>query len=113
MNSRKFEAFCEMLGYLPAKAILKAVAAERRMIEHDLGNVRGTASHEDASILAVCNFLEAAAEGKPVPLPALTVEEGAVFGTMVRKLVATGKLPKSVEEHFDTTFSNLLEHAFA
>jgi hypothetical protein len=101
-----------MLENLPAKAVLKAVATERHMIENDLKNKRVTPNQEVVSMIAMCQFLEAAAEGKTVALPKMMLEQWMSCEGVVLKLVAAGELPKSVGDHFDTAFFRVVEHAF-
>jgi hypothetical protein len=101
-----------MLENLPAKAVLKVVAAERRMIEDDLNNKRVALDHEVTSVLAMCQFLEAAAEGRTIALPGMMMGEWTSCEGVIRKLVAAGELPKSIETYFDTAFFTVVEHAF-
>jgi hypothetical protein len=101
-----------MLENLPAKAVLKTVVAERRMTEDDLKNKRVTPNQEVISMLAICRFLEAAAEGKTTALPKMMLEQWTSCEGVVLKLIAAGELPKSVGDHFDTAFFKVVEHAF-
>ena len=100
-----------MLEKLPAKALLKAIVAERRMIEDDVANMRLAPSHDTTSILAVCHFLETVADGKMVSSPEMMVDDWTICGKVLHKLVAAGEVPKSVETQFDTTFFKVMEHA--
>lgn len=113
MSSRIFEVFCEMLENLPAGAVLKAVSAERRMIEGDLERTRAAPNHEENSILAVCRFIEVVAEQRPDSLPEMTVDQWAVCRRVVQRLIAAGELPRSIETHLDALFSAVLRRAYA
>jgi hypothetical protein len=70
MTSRFFELFCEMLDGIPAKAVIPAAAAERRMVEDDLAQKRAVPDEETTSVLSFCDFLSAAASGLQVSFPA-------------------------------------------
>jgi hypothetical protein len=112
MNSRLFESFCEMLDKLPARAVLKAVVAERRMIEEDLERMHTTPTPQESSVLAMCRFLEVIVAGKPDPLPPMTVDQWVACRRVLEKLTAAGELPHDIERHFDTLFSTILRRAF-
>jgi hypothetical protein len=105
MASRLFESFCEMIETIPAKAIVRAAEAERRMVEDDLAKKR-TSEEEDAiSLLGFCDFLVDASNGLEFSFHNWPREHCECYRTIVQRLVETGELPFPVLEEFDTAFS--------
>lgn len=62
MNGRQFETFARTIDSFPPKAVLRAVARERYMLEEDLASGRTKPSLETHSIISFCRFLEAAVQ---------------------------------------------------
>jgi hypothetical protein len=111
MNSRLFESFCEMLESIPSKAVLRAVDAERRMVEDDLEKQRTELDEYVISVLSFCNFLIRAVTGGLVSLPALPVEHCAFYRKVVHRLVEAGELPPQIMTQFDRIFFRSLSRA--
>jgi hypothetical protein len=111
MNSRLFESFCEMLESIPSKAVLRAVDAERRMVEDDLEKQRTERDEYVVSILSFCNFLIRAVTGGYVSLPAFPVEHCAFYRKIVHRLVDAGELPPEMMTQFDKIFFRSLSRA--
>ena len=104
MNWGLFESFCEMLDSIPTKAVLRAVEAERRMVEDDLENKRTECDQYVVSVLAFCNFLTLAVCGMYSSVAALPVEHCAYYGKVVQRLVDAGELPSTSAEYFNRIF---------
>lgn len=111
MNSRLFESFCEMLESIPSKAVLRAVDAERRMVEDDLEKHRTERDEYVISVLSFCNFLIRAVTGGYVSLPAFPVEHCAFYRKIVHRLVDAGELTPQIMTQFDRIFFRSLSKA--
>jgi hypothetical protein len=94
------QSFCEMMDRLPAAAVKKAAAAERRILEEDTAMGREEAVGEVASVLTFCRFLELADGGKMTILPEVPPEHRPYYAKIVRKLVEAGELPAALIERF-------------
>lgn len=101
MGHRLFETFCEMVDDLPPKAVLKAVAIERFMLEEDLAQGRTVPSYEVASILAFCRFLGDAARGWLTISRTIPMGHWTFYRKTVERLVAAGELPREVKADFE------------
>jgi hypothetical protein len=105
MNWSLFESFCEMLESIPIKAVLRAVEAERKMVEDDLEKKRTEPDEYVASVLGFCNFLMLAVCGIYSAIPALPSDHRAFYSKMVQRLVDAGELPAEIKDHLDEIFS--------
>src|SRR6185312_7930943 len=105
MNWGLFESFCEMLESIPTKAVLRAVEAERRMVEDDLEHKRTERDPYVISVLSFCNFLTLAVCGVYASMAALPVEHRMFYGKVVQRLVDAGELPLGSTEHFNSSFA--------
>ena len=105
MNWGLFESFCEMLESIPIKAVLRAVEAERKMVEDDLDKKRTERDEYVSSVLGFCNFLMLAVCGVYDSIVALPAEHRAFYGKIIRRLVDAGELPSEIIAHFDKIFS--------
>jgi len=105
MNWGLFESFCKMLDSIPIKAVLRAVDAERKMVEDDLDKKRTDRDEYVTSVLGFCNFLMLAVCGIYDTITALPPEHRAFYGKIVQRLVDAGELPPEITEHFDKIFS--------
>jgi hypothetical protein len=94
-----------MIEKVPTKAVIRAAETERRMLEEDLGKQRISPNEETTSVMAFCNFLEAAAHGGQVSGAGLPVEHCAFYRKTVHRLVEAGELPFEAKESFEHTFS--------
>ena len=90
-------------GLLP-KAVLRAVAIERFMLEEDLAQGRTPPSDDTGSILTYCGFLEDVARGELVLPRTIPIEHWAFYQKTVERLVMAGELPREVQEDFETAF---------
>lgn len=111
MNWRLFETFCEMLESIPANAVLRAVEAERRMVEDDLKYKRTARDPYVSSVLSFCNFLTLAVCGVYSSMATLPVEHRMFYGKVVQRLVDAGKLPLGSTERFNGSFAPILSSA--
>ena len=109
MNWGLFESFCEMLESIPTKAVLRAVEAERRMVEDDLEHKRTERDQYVISFLSFCNFLTLAVCGVHASMAALPVEHRLFYGKVVQRLVDAGELPQGASEDFKSSFALALE----
>jgi hypothetical protein len=104
MNWGLFESFCEMLESIPIKAVLRAVEAERKMVEDDLNKKRTERDEYVSSVLGFCNFLMLAVCGVYDTITSLPWEHHAFYSKIVRRLVDAGELPSEIIAHFDKIF---------
>lgn len=105
MNVGLFECFCEMLDSIPAKAVLRAVDAERRMVEDDLEKKRTERDEYVNSVLAFCNFLTQAVRGLQANIPKWPFEHCVVYRTVLERLVDAGELPSEIINNFEENVS--------
>jgi|SRR5436309_1397277 len=108
MNWGLFESFCEMLESIPPKAVLRAVEAERRMVEDDLRHDRVERDPCVLSVLSFCNFLTLAVCGVYASMACSPVEHRMFYGKVVQRLVDAGELPQGSAEHFKSSFARML-----
>jgi hypothetical protein len=106
MSSHPFETFCEMIESLPPRAVLRAVAIERFMLEEDLAMGRTSPNDETGLILTFCRFLEDAAHGELAVPRIMPPRHWTFYGKIVEQLAAAGELPRKVREDFETAFHN-------
>jgi hypothetical protein len=105
MNWGLFDSFCEMLESIPIKAVLRAVDAERKMVEDDLDKKRTEPDEYVTSVLGFCNFLMLAVCGVYDTITTLPPEHRAFYSKIVQRLVDAGELPPEITPHFDKIFS--------
>jgi hypothetical protein len=101
MNWGLFEKFCEMLESIPTKAVLRAVEAERKMVEDDLAKKRTERDEEVASVLGFCNFLMLAMYGMNGSIASLPEEHRAFYSKILHQLLDAGELPSEPVTYFD------------
>jgi len=106
MNWGLFESFCEMLDSIPTKAVIRAVEAERRMVEDDLEHKRTVRDPYVISVLSFCDFLALAVCGIYASMAGLPAEHRMFYGKVVQKLVDAGELPLGSTEHFNKSFAS-------
>ena len=99
-----FESFCELLESIPIKAVLRAVDAERKMVENDLVTKRTEMDEYVASILGFCNFLTLAVSGIYACAPALPFEHCAFYRRIIQELVDAGELPFEITRYVEKLF---------
>jgi hypothetical protein len=104
MNWGLFQTFCEMLDSIPIKAVLRAVEAERKMVEDDLDKKRTEPDEYVTSVLGFCNFLMLAVYGVYGSINCLPRAHRAFYSKIVRRLVEAGELPPEIIGHFDEMF---------
>jgi hypothetical protein len=110
MNWGLFETFCEMLESIPTKAVLRAVEAERRMVEDDLAHKRTERDPYVTSVLSFCNFLTLAVCGIYSSMAALPVEHRIFYGKVVQRLVDAGELPLGAAERFNNSLAPIFSN---
>ena len=112
MSHCLFETFCETIDGFPPKAVLKAVAIERFMLEEDLAQGRTLPSDDSASILTFCRFLEGTALGWLVLPRTIPMGQWMFYIKIVEQLVAARELPREAKEEFEAAkhdvFSRIL-----
>jgi hypothetical protein len=108
-----FESFCEMMDTLPAAAVKKAAAVERRVLEEDTAMGREESVCETASILAFCRFLESAGDDNAAFPPNMPLEHWSHYTRIVLKLVQAGELSPAAKDHFEGECGKVLLHAFS
>jgi hypothetical protein len=104
MNSRRFELFKEMVGSVPAKGVLRAIALEEWMIKDDLAHHRDLLVEDIVSISGFCHFLHAARSGETLSHGSLPVEHLPFYQEVVKRLVDAGELPYAAQEQFENVF---------
>jgi len=104
MNWGLFESFCEMLESIPTKAVLRAVDAERKMVEDDLDKKRTERDEYVSSVLGFCNFLMLAVCGIYVSIISLPSRHRATYRKIVQRLVDAGEVPAEIVAQFDRIF---------
>jgi hypothetical protein len=105
MNWGLFESFCEMLESIPVKAVLRAVDAERKMVQDDLEKRRTERDEYVTSVLNFCNFLTLAVGDVYAFIPALPFEHRAFYIKIVQRLVDAGELPSEIGTHLEDIFT--------
>lgn len=111
MNWGLFDSFCDLLESIPVKAVLRAVDAERKMVEDDLEKKRTERDEYVTSVLSFCNFLMLAVCGIYAAIPGLPIEHRAFYSKIVQRLIDAGELPSEITGHLDEIFSTALETA--
>jgi hypothetical protein len=106
MKTRRFELFTEMIGCVPAKAVLRAIELEEWMVKDDLLNHRDLLFGDASSILTFSHFLHAVKAGEPFPPGTLPSEHIPVYQEIVKRLMDTGDLPYSAQQQFEEVFQN-------
>ena len=108
MNWGLFESFCGTLESIPSRGVLRAVEAERKMVEDDLEHKRTERDPYVISVLSFCNFLTLAVCGVYTSMAALPVEHRMFYGKVVQRLVDAGELPSGSTQFFNSSFALLL-----
>ncbi len=101
MGHRLFETFYEMVDSLPPKAVMKAVAIERFMLEEDLAQGRIVPSDETTSILTFCRFLGESSHGWLALSRNIRTGHWTFYRRTVERLIAAGELPHEVRDDFE------------
>lgn len=96
-----------MIDGLPPKAVLKAVAIERFILEEDLAQGRTLPSDDTASILTFCRFLAGAVCGALVWPRTMPMEHWTFYVKTVGRLVAAEELPRNVKDDIEAAFHDL------
>ena len=101
-----FDSFAETIKNLPAKAIIKALELESKMLEYDGENYRLYLPEEAYSIFCFRRFVQHVRLGKIMsrcmPLPA---DHVAFYRKTVGRLIEGNELPQSALKQFDNVFS--------
>ena len=98
-----FESFADMVGTMPARAIIPMLERERRMLEEDLACQRPVPAQEAASILAICRSVEATRKLTPAdfPIQNLPARQMQFYRKTVARLVEAAGLPYQAKDDFD------------
>jgi hypothetical protein len=104
MISRRFDLFIEMVGWMPAKAVLRAIELEEGMIKDGLLKHRDLLFDDVVSISGFSGFLHAARSGTSFSHGRLPMEHLPFYRGIVKRLVEAGELPYTAQEQFDETF---------
>ena len=102
-----------MLESIPIKAVLRAVAAERKMVEDDLDKKRTEPDKYVCSVLGFCNFLMLGVCGVYESVALVPREHRAFYGKIVQRLVDAGELPPEITGHFERIFSPAFDSSAA
>ncbi len=97
-----------MIDSLPPKAVLKAAARERLMLEEDLAQGRTLPSEDTDSILTFCRFLAGAVVGSMVWPRTMPMEHWTFYVQTVGRLVAAEELPRKVKDDMEAAFHDVL-----
>jgi hypothetical protein len=108
MESWLFKTFCELTDSLPPKAVLPAVARDRRILEEDLSSGRAQPTADIASILSFCRFLESAAQGNLVLPDGMPMEHWSFYLKTIRRLVGAGELPRKLQDNIEAAFHGVV-----
>jgi hypothetical protein len=102
-----FDSFADMIEVIPARAVLRTLERERRMLQEDLALQRPVPVGQAMSILSFCNFAEAVGRGLPAPGPATVIAAAEVdfYRKTVARLAASGELPANAMLEFDQAFA--------
>jgi len=95
------EAFCEMLQSIPARAAVRAVEAQRRMLVNDIALQRIALDQDATSMLSFCNFVLDAARGLPTSPQSWPADDRDGYRKIVQRLIDAGELPYRAGEQMD------------
>lgn len=111
MELMVFATFARTISNLPAKAILKALDLESKMLEFAAENYRVYLPEDAYSIFCFRQFVQAAKLGKTttrcMPLPQ---DHLKFYQETVTRLIEANELPQSAREQFDNVFSISHQH---
>ncbi|HEV2695554.1 MAG TPA: hypothetical protein VG347_21855 [Verrucomicrobiae bacterium] len=100
-----FDSFADMIGALPAAAVLRTLEWERAMLERDLARQRPSSVADISSILSFCWFIEAILQSWSIfPVPAPPRAHLEFYRTTLERLADAGELPFDAVIRFDETF---------
>lgn len=106
MHLLDFDTFAKTIEALPAKAILKSLELESKMLELESENYRLYLSGDPYSIFCFRLFVRRAKLGKsPVRCMPLPPEHVKYYRQTVDRLIQANELPRSALEQFDNWFS--------
>jgi hypothetical protein len=107
MRLSLFDSFADMIEAIPARAVIRTLERESKMLQEDLALQRPVPPVEAASIIGFCRFAEAVSRGLPVPAPTSAIPAAHVefYRQTVARLIAAGELPLHATEEFDESFA--------
>ncbi|HTB84319.1 MAG TPA: hypothetical protein VK742_11745 [Candidatus Sulfotelmatobacter sp.] len=113
MRQCLFDSFADMIEAIPARAVLRTLERESKMVQEDLMMQRPVPAAQAASILDFCRFVEAVTLGLAIPAPsaASTAAQLEFYRKTVARLIAAGELPQNAAPEFDESFAGDHLHA--
>ncbi len=107
MRQCLFDSFADMIEAIPARAVLRTLEREGKMVQEDLDMQRPVPRGQAASILDFCHFVEAVTRGMPAPAPSAAIPAAQVefYRKTVARLIAAGELPSHAAPEFDDSFA--------
>lgn len=100
-----FPIFTNLLAETPARAVLRELEIQCRMLEDDLWHHHVPLSHEGFSILRFGQFIRAVKDGQRMcfvdEIPPDHIE---FYKTTIARLIDANELPLSAADQFDHTF---------
>lgn len=102
MRLSLFDSFADMIENIPARAIIRVLEREQRMLAEDLFCQRPVPVKDATSILGFCAFIDAALEEMPAELSTpLPQEHLEFYRKTVERLIAAEELPFDAQMEFD------------
>jgi len=113
MRQCLFDSFADMIEAIPARAVLRTLERESKMVQEDLALQRPVPAAQAASILDFCRFVEAVTQGLAAPAPSAASTAGQInfYRKTVARLIAAGELPLHASMEFDGSFAGDRRHA--
>lgn len=107
MRQCLFDSFADMIEVIPARAVLRTLERESKMLQEDLALQRPVPVGQAASILDFCRFVENVSRGMPAPAPsaASSASQTEFYRKTVARLTAAGELPLHATLEFDGSFA--------
>ena len=107
MRQCLFDSFANMIEAIPARAVLRTLERESKMLQEDLMMQRPVPAGQAASILGFCRFTGAVSRGLPVPAlsAAIAADQVEFYRKTVARLIASGELPPHAASEFDERFA--------
>jgi hypothetical protein len=107
MRQSLFDSFADMIEVIPARAVLRTLERESKMLQEDLAMQRPLPAGQAASILDFCRFVGTVSRGLAVPAPAAAISAAQMefYRKTVARLIAAGELPLHAASEFDESFA--------
>lgn len=105
MQFESFDLFAERIVTVPAKAILKDLDLNCKLLEEDLSLYRSAFRTDEYSVLCFRQFVRTAKSGNGnYPRQCLPPDHLELFKHTVIRLVYAGELPPAAIDQFDGAF---------